>query len=116
VETLNIEVPMADGSIQGRPVKIGNVTFRVLHTGDGAWLGPDEDTLYEAFSITALAASEQIDDTIGTGNARLFSADLRVPLGGGYDGGGRLFLRQKTPKPITIGGIIPEINSSKQSL
>ena len=108
--TLNIEVPLPDGSIQGRKVKISNVTFRLINTGEGAWVGPDEDTLYNAFSTQNLSSAVENDPAVGSGNARLFNCDLRIALGAGYEQGGQVFLRQKKPKPITIGALIPEVS------
>ena len=39
----------------------------------------------------------------------MFTGDLHVPLGAGYEDGGRVFYRQKDPSPVTINAIIPEV-------
>ncbi len=106
-ETLNIEVGLRDGTTQGRKVKISNVTFRLLNTR-GGFLGPNEDTLYDAFTTASLASAIEIDDVVGAENNRLFNVDVRLPLGAGYEGGGRVFYRQSDPLPVTILAVIPE--------
>jgi hypothetical protein len=98
LETLNIEVPSK--TIQGHKVKIGNVTFRLIDSR-GGHVGPDENTLYEAFT------QENFD--LDADSIELFTGDVRVPLGAGYENGGRLFYRQYDPLPVTIGAIFPEV-------
>lgn len=107
-ELLNIEQGLRDGTLQGRKVKISNVTFRLKNTR-GGYIGPDEDRIYEAFTTANLAASVPIAPPIGVENNRLFNVDVRVPLGAGYEGGGRVFYRQSDPLPVTILAVIPEV-------
>ncbi len=102
-ETLNVEIPTRDGTIQGKKVKIGNVMFRVIDSR-GGWIGPNEDVLYEAFN-------DAIIEKLGGENLGLmYTGDLRMPLGGGYEDGGRIFYRQVDPLPITISCVVPEVN------
>ena len=105
LETLNVEVPLKEGTIQSRKVKIGNVSFR-LHQSRGGWVGPDADNLYEAFTQQSFRGSSGQNLSSTT----LFTGDVRQPLGAGYEQGGRVFYRQVDPLPITIGAIIPEVN------
>ena len=107
LETLNIEVPVQDGSIQGSMIKIGNVVFRLVNTR-GGWVGPKEDVLYEAFDYDKLTAHNFIDNDEALGITDNFSGDVRVPLGSEYKRGGRVFYRQVDPCPVTIGAISPE--------
>lgn len=113
-ETLNIELPLPDGSIQGRKVKVGNVTFRLINSR-GGYIGPDADNLYEAFTTANLAAATELSDPIGS-DVKLYNVDIRVPLGGKYENGGRMFYRQTDPLPITISAIIPEITIPKPTV
>ncbi|NJO00348.1 MAG: hypothetical protein HC880_00530 [Bacteroidia bacterium] len=108
LETLNIEVPLPDGTAQGRRIKISQVTFRLLNSR-GGYIGPDEDRIYEAFTTQNLSSAIQIAEPTGPSNARLFNVDVRRSLGAGYEGGGRVFFRQVDPLPVTIGAIIPEV-------
>lgn len=100
LETLNVEIPIRQGTIQARRVKIGNVTFRLVDSR-GGWVGGDDDSLYEAFPGAIEAKQGDVDD--------LYTGDIRVPLGDSYKGGGRLFFRQYDPLPVTIGAVVPEI-------
>ena len=102
-ETLNIEKSLSLGTIQGVPVKISNVTFRLLNTR-GGWLGPTFDELYEAFIPTRPSLGHP---------APLYSGDVREALGAGYEEGGRLCYRQYDPLPVTITAVIPEMRVGK---
>jgi len=95
LETLNVEIPTKEGTLQGKKIKIGCVTFRMVES-IGGWVGPDEDNLYEAFT-------EEIQGT------SLYSGDIRIPLGAGYEDGGRILYRQIDPLPITVTAVIPEL-------
>jgi len=99
LETLNVEFPSRNGTIQGKKVKIGAVTFRFVDTR-GGWIGPDEDNLYEAI----------LADWTGLGSPPpIYTGDVRVPLGAGYEQGGRIFYRQVDPLPVTISAVVPEV-------
>jgi hypothetical protein len=102
LETLNIEVPSKSGTLQGRKVKVSNVVLRLIDT-IGGWFGPDENTLYEAIPSAVSGLGEDPDE--------LFSGDVRIGVGGGYDTGGRVFYEQRDPRPCTISAIIPEIEA-----
>ena len=107
METLNVEVPMADGTLQGRAVKISNVTYRVIKTR-GGFIGPDKNTTYEAFTDANLEKATKIaDDT--PGDPPLYNVDIRVPIGAGYEAGGRIYYKQTDPLPVTIIAVIPEV-------
>lgn len=108
-ETLNIEVGDKGATIQGQKVKIGNVTFRVEGTR-GGWIGPDENTLYSAFETAII---EKIGDDDLT---ELFTGDLRMPLGAGFEDGSRIFYRQYDPLPVNILAVIPEVTVGGPSL
>ena len=110
-ETLNVEIPtqvqpLPAGSTQARSVKISSATFRFMRSRGGK-IGPSEfnqygqSATYEAF----------IPDRTSLGLCPpLQSSDRRVPLGGGYKNGGRVFLRQSDPLPITVLEVLPEVS------
>lgn len=100
LETLNVEIQSREGSIQGRKIKIGEVTFRFVRSR-GGWIGPDSSSLYEAFAPSAVASGSV---------ASLTTGDIPKVLGGGYEDGGRVFYRQPDPLPVTIGAIIPKVS------
>lgn len=109
LETLSINIPTREGNINQSQIKIGNVTFSLVNTR-GGYIGSNSNSLYEAFAYADLARANQVNgnDILGTNDN--FTGDIRVPLGSGYEGGGRLFYRQYRPFPVTITGIAPEIN------
>jgi len=99
LETLNIEVPLANGTLQGRKVKVSQTTFRLLNSR-GGWIGPDFDTLHEI--------TDSVHGYYGIA-LPLVSDDVKENLGGGYADGGRICLRQLDPLPITVLALIPVI-------
>jgi hypothetical protein len=109
LETLNIDVSLRTGSIQGNKIKVGNVVFRLINTR-GGYVGPNENALYEAFDYDALNRANQLMESTTLGVTSNFSGDVRVGLGGEYSDGGRLFYRQSDPLPVSIGMLEPEID------
>jgi len=106
LETLDIEVPMYEGTVMSRKIKVGNTMFR-LEKSRGGYIGPDENNIWEAFTADAfrLSSGQQY-----LGNESLFTGDIRQSLGAGYSQGGNIFYRQKDPLPVTIGAITPEVS------
>jgi len=100
LETLNIEVGLADGTMQGRKVKISKLIFRFLQSR-GGWIGPDENTLYEVMDNYRSIYSLPI---------ALYTGDQPETLGAGYESGGRIFFRQIDPLPVTILAIMPLVS------
>lgn len=105
LQTLNIEVPMKEGTMQSLREKINNVTFS-FKDSRGGFIGPDEDHLWEAFKVNAIRQGAGIN----LGEHELFTGDIRQPLGGQYGQDGCVFFRQSDPLPVTIGAIIPEVS------
>lgn len=107
LETLKLNVPLGDnpGTVQGLRMKVGNVSFHLRDTKGGK-IGPDEDSLYEAFTVQALNqySGQNISET------DLYTGKFRAPLGGEYGYGGHIFIRQEKPFPLTIGSVIPEVD------
>jgi len=108
-ETLNVEIPTKEGSLQGQHVKISNVTFRLINSR-GGYIGPEEDVVYEALTADNLDKGKQDAPKLSCRTADLYTADVRVPLGAGYKRGGRIYYKQTDPLPITIGAVIPEVS------
>lgn len=102
IETLNVEAQTREGTMQSRKIKIGSVTLRVIDTRGGK-VGPDEDNLHETID-------DAIDAEGVTLPTSLYSGDIRVVLGGGYEDGGRVFYEQDQPLPVTITAFIPEVS------
>lgn len=114
-EPLNIELPLKTGTLQGSKIKIGNVMLRLINSR-GGWIGPNVNKLYEALTFDELNRAYSLQNngsTLSLGSN--FNVDIRVPLGGEYSNGGRFFLRQYDPLPISIGCIVPEIDPGGKS-
>lgn len=93
LETLNVEKEMADGPLQGRMIKISQVILRLINS-QGGWIGPDVDNLHEIeYSETGVLVTD----------------DIKEELGGEYDEGGRIHIRQVDPLPIHIAAILPTV-------
>lgn len=99
LETLNIEVALPDGTMQGRKVRVSKATIRLLNS-KGGYIGPDENTLTKFKSV--FDAYQE--------SSALFTGDLKHTLGGGYADGGRMFIRQTDPLPLTVLALMPIVS------
>lgn len=119
-ETLDINIGLENGTVQGSQVKVGNVTFSFVDSR-GGWLGPDQDNIYNAFIDEAVShnQSELIfspsdydwsSQDIDSPAPYLYTGYIRRPIGAGYRKGGRVFFRQVSPYPVTISQVLPEID------
>ena len=99
LETLNIEMPMRGGTMQGMFVQVASVIIRLLNTV-GGYVGPDADSL----DPIVLRTSEPLGSP-----TNLFSGDAEQSLNAGYSKGGRVFIRQSDPLPITVLAVIPVV-------
>jgi hypothetical protein len=97
LETLDIELNLATGTTQGKKLKVSGVTIRFLKSR-GGWMGPDENNLDEVTQRT----NEPMGSPIS-----LQSGFYKQPITGDYSEGGRVFLEQRDPLPITILAIVP---------
>lgn len=114
LETLNIEIQSRQGTAQGSKIKVGNVTFRLVNTR-GGYIGPNFDTLYEAFEYDELNRANQLALGTTLGATSNFNGDIRVPLGAEYSNGGRVCYRQSDPLPVSIGCVVPEVDVGGKS-
>lgn len=110
LETLNIEVPLQEGTMQSKREKISNVTFSFKDTR-GGFIGPNEFDLWEAFKIESIRQGSGKN----YGDYDLVTDDIRQPLLGQYGNEGHIFFRQSDPLPVTIGAIIPEVDLGNAS-
>jgi hypothetical protein len=105
-ETLKMNIQNnVSNTVQGVRMKVGNVTFHLRDTKGGS-IGPDEENLYEAFTVDSI--NKYSGDNINEND--LYTGKLRMPLGGQYGYGGHIFIKQVKPYPITIGSVIPEVD------
>jgi len=95
LETLNIDMGLADGTLQGRRINISQVILRMANSR-GGWIGPSFTNLYELMG-----------DYLTSTDTSLYTGDVKQPLGQGYADGGRFCYRQSDPLPVTILGVFP---------
>lgn len=95
LETLNIDMGLADGTLQGRRINISQVILRVANSR-GGFIGPSFTNLYELMG-----------DYLTSTDTSLYTGDVKQPLGQGYADGGRFCYRQSDPLPVTILGVFP---------
>lgn len=100
IETLNIELPQRDGSLQGRKVKINEVIVRVLNSR-GMKIGPSDGSVMDDLT---LRTGEKLGDPMN-----LFSGDAIQTFQGGYEDFGRVLIRQSDPLPMTVASVIPRV-------
>ena len=111
LETLNVEVSDNEGTAMTKREKINDVTI-MMKDSRGGWLGSDENSLWEGFSVDAIRQSSGYN----LGDQELFTGDVRQNVGGEYDVNGRFMIRQVDPLPISIGAVIPEVDIGGRSL
>jgi len=101
LETVNLDVAISVGTIQGLVKRITEVTVRFFRTF-GAWIGPDEDSLREMmfWDSEAYLLGEP---------PSLYTGDKKMSLMGAYSEQGSVFIRQTDPLPITVLGVISEV-------
>lgn len=104
-ESLNIDLSGPGGTIQGKKIQIPAVTFKLQNTR-GGYKGPGDPELENAVALTPFA--EPMRPTLGD-PLSLYTCDQMESLGGGYQDGGRVFVRQSDPLPITILAIVPQV-------
>lgn len=112
LETLNVEVNMPDGTLQGRRVKISEVSIRVTNSR-GGYIGPDLNTLH------SISGSPMSGSTVLTYDApgvlTLCSGEIKENLGAGYEDGGRMFFRQSDPLPVTLVALLPIVQPAERT-
>lgn len=105
LETLNVDVPQPNGSMQGRLCQVPNVVIRFVDSR-GGWIGPAEsDENGEPYLKEGFFPIRPY-----TNAPPLFTGDMRQDIAGDYEDGARIFFRQYDPLPVTIGAIIYEIS------
>ena len=100
LETLNLEVALADGSSQGRTKRIDHVTLRVFESIGGK-VGPDDSNLDV---IPTRSAGDPMDSP-----PPLKTRDIRVPLSSGSDQEAVIVVEQDLALPFTLLAIMPQV-------
>jgi hypothetical protein len=100
LETLNLDVPLQDGTMQGRKVQVPEVVVRYLNSRGGQ-VGPDENNLTEFVQRT----NEPLGEPIA-----LQTGDYTTTMFADYENCGRIMVKQSDPLPLTVLALIPKVN------
>ena len=102
MQTLRLESGSVDGTSQGKPKRIHDITVR-FHETVGAEVGTSAD---DADRIFFRDSSMDMDEAVP-----LFSGDKEIEFPGGYDDDARIFVRQTQPLPLTVLALYPRMNT-----
>jgi hypothetical protein len=102
LETMPLEAGAADGTSQGKNMRITNLTIRVDKTGAGLWFGSAESMLDE---IHFRSSNTLMDNPVPllTGDTEL------LPFPAGYEVGTSMVLHHVLPLPCTILALMPQV-------
>lgn len=100
LETLNIDFPMKDGTIQGRTKRISNVTIRFKNTY-GGYVGINGDN--------NLGVIEQTLAPIMGKPGDLVTGDKKVSPYADFETNATVYIRQSDPLPMTVLAIMSEV-------
>lgn len=105
IEQPNIEIGNTDtGTMQGRMKNVAAATLRVNRSYGGV-IGPMESGATNRIIMDK--------DRLEQGEDVLYTGDKKVVLGiGGYNSGGRVYIRQTEPFPFNLNALIREVTFS----
>lgn len=101
LKTMPLEAGAADGTSQGKTMRINNLTVRVDSTGPGLWYGPDTGTMDEAHFRDS---NDLMDNPVD-----LVTGDIGVlPWPEGYETSPQITIQHRLPTPCTIISLMPQ--------
>ena len=102
MQTLRLEGGLSDGTSQGKPKRIHDITVR-FHETVGAEVGTDSGN---ADRIFFRDSSMNMDEAVP-----LFTGDKEIEFAGGFTDGDRIYVRQSQPLPMTVLALYPRMNT-----
>ena len=105
LQPVNVEVQLPDGTMQGRQVNITKCMLKVWNSA-GGYIGPNFESMQPIYGL-------QRSVLINTNGVPIYTGDVPVVRGGGYQGSGAVCIQQTDPLPITITGIVMELQPGK---
>lgn len=104
IKTMPIDAGAADGTAQGKTMRINNLTFRLIDTAPGLWYGPCDTCMDELQLRTTVM---DMDAAIP-----LFTGDTEyLPWPGEYEQGAQIMIEHRLPLPCTIVALMPQLNT-----
>ena len=105
LQPVNVEVQLPDGTMQGRQVNITKCMLKVWKSA-GGYIGPNFESMQPIYGL-------QRSVLINNNGVPIYTGDVPVVRGGGYQGSGAICIEQRDPLPITITGIVMELQPGK---
>lgn len=102
MQTLRLESGSQDGTSQGKPKRIHDITVR-FHETVGAEVGSNSES---ADRIFFRDSSMNMDEAVP-----LFTGDKEIEFDGGFVDGDRIYVRQSQPLPMTVLALYPRMNT-----
>ena len=102
MQTMRLESGSQDGTSQGKPKRIHDITVR-FHETVGAEVGTDSGN---ADRIFFRDSSMNMDQAVP-----LFTGDKEIEFAGGFVEGDRIYVRQSQPLPMTVLALYPRMNT-----
>lgn len=100
-QPVNVEIELPDGTLQGRQVNITKLMIKVWNSS-GGYIGPNFNNLQPIYGL-------QRSVLINNNGVPIYTGDVPAVRGGGYQGSGAICIQQTDPLPITITGIVMEV-------
>jgi hypothetical protein len=100
-QTLKPELPLRDGTTQGRKVRVVEVILRFLNSR-GGYVGPDddEDNLRDIVQRTNEPMGSPVE---------LKTQDYPISIPPSWEEGGQMYYEQRDPLPVTILAVIKQL-------
>jgi hypothetical protein len=104
LKTMPIEAGAADGTAQGKQMRVSNVVVRLLETAPGLYYGPSEDNTDE---MDFRSSVDDMDQPVPlfTGNSPL------LPWPGDYDNEAQITIQHKLALPCTVIAVMPQVHT-----
>ena len=104
IKTMPIEAGAADGTAQGKQMRIHNIVIKMHETGPGLWYGPDTSNMDE-YAMRSPGFDMDAPIPLYTGDTELLSWP------GEYQQGPQMTIQHRLPLPCTIVALMPQLNT-----
>lgn len=104
MRTMPIEAGAADGTAQGKTMRVNNIVIRLLNTGPGLWYGPNTQRMDE---YHPRRTTDDMDSPVP-----LFTGDTELlPWPGSYEKAAQITIQHRLPLPCTLVAIMPQLHT-----
>ena len=104
IKTMPIEAGAADGTAQGKQMRINNIVIKMFETGPGLWYGPNLSNMDE-YAMRGSATDMDEPVPLYTGDTDL----LAWP--GEYEQGPQMLIQHRLPLPCTVVALMPQLHT-----